>query len=132
MKVFDRIKILADDRKKSINDIEDEMGYSRNTLYRLKRTNPSSKKLEEIADYFNVSTDYLLGRTNDKSALSNAEKMDVGHRVEDLINGVSKTGTVNFYGEPMTDEDKLAVRSALEVAVELAKKRSKLRKDGKI
>lgn len=40
------------------------MGYSRNTIYALKRNKPGSEKLQEIADYFNVSTDYLLGRTD--------------------------------------------------------------------
>ena len=64
MTLFDRIKYLAKKQGKSINDIEREMGYSQNTLYRLKTTNPSSKKLQEIADHFQVSTDYLLGRTD--------------------------------------------------------------------
>lgn len=64
MTVFDRVKILCDRRKISINDLEKSLGYSRNTLYRLKTQNPGADKLEEIADYFNVSTDYLLGRTD--------------------------------------------------------------------
>lgn len=62
MTVFDKIKILAKKQLKSINEVEKEMGYSQNTLYRLKRTNPSAQKLAELADYFHVSTDYLLGR----------------------------------------------------------------------
>ncbi|EOL45761.1 helix-turn-helix domain-containing protein [Enterococcus caccae] len=62
MTLFDRIKTLANKQGKSINDIEREMGYSKNTLYRLKRTNPSSETLEKIADHFKCSTDYLLGR----------------------------------------------------------------------
>ncbi|WP_063697021.1 helix-turn-helix domain-containing protein [Pediococcus inopinatus] len=64
MTLFERIKFLANKQGKSINDVESELNYSQNTLYRLKRTNPSAKKLEELADYFDVSTDYLLGRTD--------------------------------------------------------------------
>ncbi|WP_461198504.1 helix-turn-helix domain-containing protein [Enterococcus sp. N249-2] len=64
MTIFERIKFLADSKKKSINDVESELGYSKNTLYRLKKNMPGSEKLQEIADYFHVSTDYLLGRTN--------------------------------------------------------------------
>lgn len=64
MTLFDRIKSLANKQGKSINDIEREMGYSKNTLYRLKRTNPSSETLEKIADHFKCSTDYLLGRVD--------------------------------------------------------------------
>lgn len=132
MMLFERIKQLADQKKLSIRQLEENLGYGNGTISRWKKTKPGIDKLEKVADYFNVSTDYLLGRTDDKYALSNTEKMDVGKRVDDLINGVSTTGKVNFYGKPMTDEDKIAVKSALEVAVELAKKRSKLRKDGKI
>lgn len=66
MTLFERIKFLADKQGKSINDVESDLTYSRNTLYRLKKTNPSAEKLREIADYFHVSTDYLLGRTDVK------------------------------------------------------------------
>lgn len=61
---FDKIKKLADKQGISINVLEEKLGYGTNTLYRLKRSNPSSKVLKEIADYFGVSTDYLLGRTD--------------------------------------------------------------------
>lgn len=69
---FDKIKELADKQGISINVLEEKLGYGTNTLYRLKRSNPSSKVLREIADYFGVSTDYLLGRTdNPKIATDN-------------------------------------------------------------
>lgn len=66
MTTFERIRNLCKDRKISINDLENALGYSKNTLYRLKTQTPGADKLEAIADYFNVSTDYLLGRTNQK------------------------------------------------------------------
>ncbi|MCL5458045.1 helix-turn-helix domain-containing protein [Loigolactobacillus coryniformis] len=75
MTLFERVKFLAEKQGKSINDVERELNYSQNTLYRLKRTNPSAKKLEELADYFKVSTDYLLGRSNQPTInQSNSEK----------------------------------------------------------
>lgn len=67
MTTFERIRNLCKDRKISINDLENALGYSKNTLYRLKTQTPGADKLEAIADYFNVSIDYLLGRTNQKS-----------------------------------------------------------------
>lgn len=68
--LFERIKKLADAQGKSINDVENDLKYSQNTLYRLKRSNPSATKLEELANYFQVSTDYLLGRTDYKNVMS--------------------------------------------------------------
>lgn len=75
MTMFERIKFLADKQGKSINDVEMELGYSKNTLYRLKKNMPGSEKLQEIAEYFHVSTDYLLGRTENKySGLSEEQR----------------------------------------------------------
>lgn len=62
MTTFERIRELAKKQGKSLNKVEEELGYGKNVLYRLKNTNPSADRLEEIADYFNVSVDYLLGR----------------------------------------------------------------------
>lgn len=64
MITFERVRKLCEERKMSINDLENALGYSKNTLYRLKTQNPGADKLETIADYFDVSTDYLLGRTD--------------------------------------------------------------------
>ncbi|HFP6146570.1 TPA: helix-turn-helix domain-containing protein, partial [Enterococcus faecium] len=47
---------------KSLNKVEEDLGYGKNVLYRLKNSNPSTERLQEIADYFDVSVDYLLGR----------------------------------------------------------------------
>lgn len=63
MTVFENVKRLCDERRISINDLEKSLGYSKNTLYRLKTQNPGADKLQSIADYFKVSTDYILGRT---------------------------------------------------------------------
>ncbi|HBM5869542.1 TPA: helix-turn-helix transcriptional regulator, partial [Enterococcus faecium] len=57
-----RIKELAKKQGKSLNKVEEDLGYGKNVLYRLKNSNPSTERLQEIADYFDVSVDYLLGR----------------------------------------------------------------------
>ncbi|WP_438832862.1 helix-turn-helix domain-containing protein [Streptococcus pluranimalium] len=69
---FEKIKDLAKKQGLSLNALEEKLGYSRNTIYNLKNTRPSAERLQTIADYFNVSTDYLLGRTdNPRIATSN-------------------------------------------------------------
>ena len=61
---FEKVRELARKKGLSLNQVEEKLGYSKNTLYSLKRQKVSSERLQEIADYFNVSTDYLLGRTD--------------------------------------------------------------------
>ena len=62
MITFERIKQLTKKQGKTLNKIEEDLGYGKNVLYRLKNSNPSTERLQEIADYFDVSVDFLLGR----------------------------------------------------------------------
>ena len=48
--VFDRIKRLADKQGKSIVDVEADLGFSKNYLYKWKKSVPSSDKLAKVAD----------------------------------------------------------------------------------
>ena len=67
MTVFERVKKLAKSHSKTIKQVTFDLGYSENYFYSLKSgKQPSAEKLQEIADYFNVSVDYLLGRTDNK------------------------------------------------------------------
>lgn len=61
---FEKIKELAKKQGKSLGSVEEDLGYGRNTLYKIKNSTPNAERISEIANYFNVSTDYLLGRTD--------------------------------------------------------------------
>ena len=102
--VFDRIKNLADSRGKSIVDVEADLGLSKNYLYKWKKSTPNSTKLIEVADYFNVSTDYLLGR---KEKNNDGDDIDYTALEKALDNAKS------FDGKPMSDNDREVVRGIL-------------------
>ena len=53
---------------KSVNQIERELGYPRNALHNYKSgAIPSGCRLLEIAKYFKVSPQYLIGEANESS-----------------------------------------------------------------
>ncbi|PUA16221.1 helix-turn-helix domain-containing protein [Lactococcus lactis] len=57
-----RIKKLAEASDKSFNQIEKELGYSRNALSNYKgKSMPSAIRLLELAEYFDVTPRYLMG-----------------------------------------------------------------------
>lgn len=78
MDLFIRVKELADKRKMSLNELEEAVGFSRNTLYKWKDKMPNSEKLEDVADYFGVSTDYLLGRVDDPTPVEIDSESSLG------------------------------------------------------
>lgn len=62
---YERIIRLSKQRKKSMNEIERELGYPRNALHNYKDgKEPSGRRLIEIAHYFGVSPEYLLDGYN--------------------------------------------------------------------
>lgn len=108
---FDKIKELADKQGISLNTLEERLGYSTNYLYSLKKGNPKSDRLQEIADYFNVSTDYLLGRTdNPRIAKDNDNSMTI-----DLKKDAEET--FFFDGHELNDEDIDLITSILETRI---------------
>lgn len=125
MNLYDRIKALADTQKISIRRLEENIGFGNGTINRWRKNTPGVDKLSKVADYFKVSTDYLLGRTDDKTSLSPKEMTDIGQLADRMLDGLESENSVNFYGEPMSDEDKASLKAALLVALEMNKKRSK-------
>ncbi len=109
---LEKIKELAQKRGISLQKVAEDLGYSINYLYTLKEKTPKSDRLQEIADYFNVSTDYLLGRT-DNPAIAGDSKEYTWHgkvlNVEEMASNV-----MMFGGRELTDEKKKIIQSIIE------------------
>ena len=107
---FERIKELAKARGVTLGALEEKLGLSRNSIYTIKNKKPSAERLQLIADYFNVSTDYLLGRT-DNPRIASDEVAD--YTTEDLRKMARNAKT--FDGKPLTDEDVDAITNIIEI-----------------
>ncbi|MCI5684533.1 MAG: helix-turn-helix domain-containing protein [Enterococcus gallinarum] len=73
MSVFERIKKLANDQGKGVSKVALDLGFSENLFYRWKSSEPKARDLEKVADYFDVSVDFLLGRTDDPKPIKDTE-----------------------------------------------------------
>lgn len=104
-----------------------KIGTSTLGMYETDKREPSPKVLKRIADYFNVSTDYLLGRDNKNHyyELTDKEKQDIGVQAEKLMEGIESGNNLNFYGEPATEEQKNRLLIAVKTAMEMNKKEAK-------
>lgn len=122
MTTFDIIKSLAEEQKISVVELEEKLGFSRNSLYAWKRSKPSVDKLQAVADYFRVSTDYLLGRTNSRDTAGN-DHIDV----EDLVNDAAM---LTSRDHALSDEDRDAIRAMLAGYLNSKEGQRRLRKYG--
>ena len=110
---LEKIKELAQKRGISLQKVAEDLGYSINYLYTLKEKTPKSDRLQEIADYFNVSTDYLLGRT-DNPAIANTKEQFFFEGKEVNVEEIASTA-MRFNGKPLTEEDKKAIQNIIEI-----------------
>lgn len=70
MGLANRLTTLRSRHDITQQELADKIGVSRGTvgMYEIGKREPDADTLGKIADYFNVSTDYLLGRTDQKKS----------------------------------------------------------------
>lgn len=71
---FEKIKELAKSKGVSLQTVATDSGFSVNYIYSIKnKKNPSVEHFSKIANYFNVSTDYLLEKKGENSRITQSK-----------------------------------------------------------
>lgn len=76
--LYDRIDNLLKEKNITKKIFCEDMEISRSTLTNWQEKLPNSKKLEEVADYLDASTDYLLGRIGERNIGSPSRNISLG------------------------------------------------------
>lgn len=111
MTLKDRIKSLCKERGISMNKLEDELNFGKGYISKLGTSQPNVNKLQQIADYFNVSLDYLMSGSatpaESLSELSTKDERDIAKDMENIIKKLrnNEDGPASYDGEPIPDED---------------------------
>ncbi|CAI3517597.1 helix-turn-helix transcriptional regulator [Enterococcus cecorum] len=131
MTIYERIRELASEKGMSIRELENSLGFS-NGLLRSWNKSTNSASLEKVANYFNVSTDYLLGRTNKRNyyELTEKDEKNIEKQLQEMINDLENAPML-FYSEKNTDEfddeTKELLKESLKHALRIAKIEAKRR-----
>ena len=98
MSLFERTKETAQKQGLTVAMVEKRAGLSENALYSWRKSSPKSENLQKVADVLNVSTDYLLGRTDEMKpgTTETVKKADIDD--SDLL--------LAFDGKDIDEEDK--------------------------
>lgn len=129
--LFDRIKLLANEKKMTIAELERKLDFGQGSISKWKKQSPSSERLQKVADYFDVSTDYLLGRTPKRRYydLTEKDEKDISKELEEMIADLKNTGAF-AYSKDTSEVDKethelliASLENSLRIAKIEAKKR---------
>lgn len=92
--IGDTLRFLREKTNKTQEETAKALGIKRSTYshFENNRNNPDNETLVKMANYFNVSTDYLLGRDSKEDDLKTADLAD-----DDTI--------FTFEGKPIPEQD---------------------------
>lgn len=96
------LKKLRTEKGNTQQEIAEYLGIARGTYahYEINKRRPDYEIIQKLADYFNVSVDYLLGRETPQATSSPDEPSP--QELEEIL----RNSNVQFNGAPLDEEDK--------------------------
>lgn len=121
----DRLRELREAQQRNQSDMARIFGLSRSTYnkYEKGEIEPPMSKLWQIADYYGVSVDWLVGRaaTTAHRSPSGAVSEDIGEELRLLVKTLQNADIgLNFNGAKLTDDTRELLHSALELVSKTA------------
>ena len=98
----ERLKTLRLEAKLTQKEISNQLKISQSTYSDWEKGKMKPKNIQQIADFFNVSTDYLLGNTDNKNST----------KFEDDLEKSLNTARA-FSGKPISEHDREVMREIL-------------------
>lgn len=91
---------------------------------------PDLEMIDGFADFFEVSSDYLLGRTDNVSLqksnqVADKDEKDIAKRMEKIREDLTKADGLSFQGEPLSEE---AVESLMEAMEHIVRQTQRINK----
>ena len=112
--VYEAVKKLCKSRGLSFNDVEEGIGVGKNTLYGLKRNHPSMERVMQLADFFDVSVDFLLGRTDEEHPREIVKEVLEGEDLKEMDYEKFFSMDIKKDGLKITDRDKRIIKAMID------------------
>lgn len=126
MAVFaQRLKSLREELGYLQKELASKLDISRSTLGSWESGNrvPELGTVQRLADFFNVSVDYLLGRIDNRTIVLPSQTAEQ-NKPKDLEKFLDNQ-EIMFDGVPLTEDDKAKIRKSLEIIFWDAKEKNK-------
>ncbi|MZL69685.1 XRE family transcriptional regulator [Bittarella massiliensis (ex Durand et al. 2017)] len=125
---YDLFYQLCKEKGVSVTRATVEMGLSRTIGTKWKNTGatPNGETLNKVADYFGVPVGMLLGDPKKETpALTKKDERDIAKDLERLKESLESGEGLMFDGDPMSEEARESILSAMKLGLEAAKLRNK-------
>lgn len=127
MKLTDRMRELRKINNYSQEDIAKKLNVSTSAygFYEQGKTTPNAKTLEYLADLYDVTVDYLLGRTNNPR-LNAKDEVDIASNLREMRQKMEDGMLrMSLDGEEVSDDVKEFILEQMENALIIAKIKAK-------
>ena len=112
--LYERTKEIAGLRKLSLEEVAIKAGLSNKALYQWPKSTPKADTLQKVAKVLNVSTDYLLGDTEEKVAsIVTVTKKTTDAELDKLLDN-----TESYDGKTLNDRDRETMKSLIRAYVQ--------------
>lgn len=130
MGLYENVKKAANAKGYSINRLEKELGFARSYIGKFKTITPSVDKIQKIADFLGVSTDYLMTGKEDvpqAPQLNARDKRDIAKDLESIMEKLNnqEDGPASFDGQDIPEDDRELFATQLEAMLVRLKKINK-------
>lgn len=123
MDMKERIRHLCKLNHVSMNKVEGDLGFGKGYLSKLGTSKPNAEKLKKIADYFNVSLDFIMtGKEDEQKEKDNTD--DLKQKFEELkeLLESGKMQPLRYDGRPIDDNTKELLLKQVEISMAMMKK----------
>ena len=119
------IKGLCDKKGMKISTLEKALGYGNGSLSKAKKL--PADRIYEIAKYFNVTMEYLTAGDLGQPELTRRDERDIQKHLDMFREQLMEQEGLMFDGEPASPEAIESILSAMQIGMEMAKKKNKER-----
>ena len=112
---------------KQLGEVVD-LAESTISQYETGKRQPDNETLLRLGEFFGVTVGYLLGVEEVKTPILNEkDERDIAKTLETLMTQLDSGGDLMFDGDPISDEARDSIRSAMKLGLEAAKIKNKER-----
>ncbi|MDQ0903997.1 transcriptional regulator with XRE-family HTH domain [Paenibacillus sp. V4I7] len=107
LKYGDRIALLREKRGLTQEELSNKIGISRAALshYETNRREPDYETINKIANFFNVTVDYLLGRTDQPQTVLDHDVREFVEHLDLTDESILKKFSLTVDGRVLTPEE---------------------------